>query len=770
MQKPVSLPKRKPGSGGGAPEMSAEVRQSILEKLGMAIAGKRKEAINGRQTSGIEKVWEEDEAHYQGFDDANRHEFQDVKSKPTEGGRSTVTAKSKGSTLFPNITGPYVDAAAAKVADMLLPTDDRNFVIEPTPVPDILDEGEGWPELEQPAPPMPPAGAMPPVPQGLAAMAMPQGNPAQQIMANPAVKSADDQLAEIFAKLKATREKAIAAAKLAQEEIDDNLTECGYHPELRKVIDDAARIGTGVVKGPVPMKRKARMWVKDPRTGERTLVQKIEVKPGSMRVDLWNLFPDYPACGENIHDGSFIFERDHFSEKKLANLKGGEGPAAYIDEQIDAAISEGPGKRGETAPRGFQQDKELGQSKVYVIWYYYGTITGEELVAAGCKCDDETKQYDVLVTMVNDRVIKAARNPLDTGEFPYDMLPWKSRPGMPWGSGVARQGRTAQRIVTAATRNLMDNAGASSRPHKVMTDQVDQDGDPWTWRAGSETTDVRGAMQFFVQPSLQAELMAIIQLGERMMELHTGLPMIVLGMQGNIQETAAGRALQNNNGSTVLRRIARNFDGGITEPQIKRYHAWHMQYNPRDEMKGDFQIKARGSAALVERDLQNQQIPTVLQMALNPAYGLDPELSAEEYLKSQRFDPKAFKLSDKKKQEMAAKPPPPVIPIEVAKIREAGADKRKQMDLQDRSAEREQDKAESELERQLQLRIEEIDAALAREDLSEEARQANDKHRVALASLAMELRQQRELSPGPQVREAPTEPAGRAPNGMAYPQ
>lgn len=743
--------------------MSAERRQDVLEKLALSIAAKREEAINGRQTSGIEDIWADDEAHYQGFDDANRHEFQDIKSKPTEGGRSSDVKRPKGSILFPPITGPYVEAAAAKVADMLMPAgDERNFVIEPTPVPDILDEEEGWPEVQPPQPaPMPqPGGLMPP--QGLAAMAMPQDNPAQQIMGNPAALSPEDQLAAIFAKLKATKEKAQAAAKLAQDEIDDNLTECDYHGQLRKVIDDAARIGTGIIKGPVPVKRRAQMWARNPQTGERELVIKKETKPGSMRVNPWNFFPD-PACGENIHDGGYTFERDFFSEKKISKLKGGSGPAAYIDEQIDAAIDEGPDKRDEGAARGFQQDKELSTSKVYTVWYFYGSISGEELIAAGCECDDEKKQYDVLVTMVNDRVIKAARNPLDTGEFPYDLLAWKARPDMPWGMGVARQGRTAQRIVTAATRNLMDNAGASSKPHKVMTDDIEQDGDPWTWRAGSETVDVSRAMQFFVQPSLQAELMNIIQLGEKMMELHTGLPMIILGMQGNIEETAAGRALQNNNGSTVLRRIARNFDGGITTPHVKRYHAWLMMYSDRDELKGDFQIKARGSAALVERDLQNQQIPTVLQMSLNPAYGLDPELSAEEWLKSQRFDPKAFKLSDKKKQEMAAKPPPPVIPIEVAKIKEAGADNRKKMELQAKAT-------EGNAERGLKHAMQQADEKLARDDLAAEERAQLQDHKVDLASLAMELRQQKELSPGPQVLTPPTEPQGLAPDGMGFAQ
>ncbi len=766
--------------------MSAEARIAILTALGIAIAEKRKSAINGRLNSGIEQIWTSDEEFYQGFDEANRHEFQDGKSKPTEGGRDTTPKKRNGSTLFPNITGPYVDAAAAKVADMLLPTDERNFVIEPSPVPDILDEEEGWPATDVPPDPAAAAMAQPPAnplaPAGGAAAAIPnqplpaglmaQGQTqAAQIMQNPAAPmppaAPDPQAAlkELFAKVEAVRQKAIDAAERLQKQVDDYLVECAYHTELREVIEDAARIGTGIIKGPAPEKRKVQVWARNPVTKERELVVKIETKPGSARKDPWNVFPDFPACGENIHDGSFILERAFFSSKKLRDLKGGKDKAKYLDSQIDAALEEGPKSDTDGAERGFLQNKELGKSHVYTVWYFYGNITGEELSAAGCECDDPEKQYPVLITTVNDRVIKAALNPLDSGEFPFDFLPWKKRPGMPWGVGVARQGRTAQRVTTAGLRNLLDNAGASARPHKVMTDAIEQDGDPWTWRATSEVADVTKAMQFFVQPSLQAELAAIIQMGERMMELHTGLPMIILGMQGNVEETAHGRALQNNNGSTVLRRIARNFDGKITEPHIKRYHAWEMMYGDDDTLKGDFQIKARGSSALVERDLQNQQLPTILNVSLNPAFEMSPKRTRDEWLKSLRFNPKSFDLTDEEKKLREAQqknlPPPPQIAA--AQIKEQGATERKKLELQHETQ-------ENALDRQIDQMALKIEGELGAAGLSMEEKTALTDAKVTLSGIAMKLRTQKQLSAvsAGQVLAPPTEPAGRAEPGMAY--
>jgi hypothetical protein len=104
----------------------------------------------------------------------------------------------------------------------------------------------------------------------------------------------------------------------------------------------------------------------------------------------------------------------------------------------------------------------LAERKVknlFEIWYGYVELEREQLEAAGCDCPEEFESVSAIVTMVNNRIIKAVLNPLDTGEFPYDVMVWQRREGLPWGIGVSRQMRTPQRIVNAAMRNMMDNAG-----------------------------------------------------------------------------------------------------------------------------------------------------------------------------------------------------------------------------------------------------------------------------------------------------------------------
>ena len=103
----------------------------------LSLLAKRKEAISARTASGIETEWEEDEEHYQGIDDANRA-FAATSSNSTKRWATNERARTQEavrSRVFLNITAPYVDAASARVADMLLPTDDRAWELKPTPIP-----------------------------------------------------------------------------------------------------------------------------------------------------------------------------------------------------------------------------------------------------------------------------------------------------------------------------------------------------------------------------------------------------------------------------------------------------------------------------------------------------------------------------------------------------------------------------------------------------------------------------------------------------------
>ena len=739
-----------------APPMDEEheaAQQAALDSLAITLAQSRTEAVDGRKLTGIEEEWLEDDEFYEGIDDANRSEY--WRSKPAgQAALQDRDAETTSSTIFLNITRPYVDAASARVGDMLLPTDDRGWSIGPTPVPELGNIAKGK------------------LPSDLrsAIQADFQGQPDQaQAMADKLIAQAKEQV-----------DIAKGKAEKATKRIEDWHVECQYHAHVRQVIEDAARLGTGCLKGPIPVWREAVAY----KEGQ-LLVQK-SLEPASLRIDIRNLFPD-PGCGTNVHNGAHIWERDDITGKQIAKLRGAPG---YIDSSIRRVLDEGPSWVTASVPdRPDASGNEMRRDRknLFEIWYYHGVVPIEDLACAGIELDiedDGTKEVAIQATLVNNQIIRIALNPLDTGDFPYDIFVWQRRAGMPWGIGVGRQIRNPQRIVNGAGRMMMDNAGRAGGPQVVHSGAVTpMDGvyeiTSWKqWRV-SEDFDVQNlqhAFQFVAPEMYQAELQAIIMLGLKLAEDVTGMPMLMQGQMGQkAPNTLGGMEMLSNNASTVLRRIARLFDDLLTEPHVRRYYAYLLQHGKHDDEKGDLVIDARGSSALVERDLQSQAIPHVLEASLNPVFKLDPAKSMQEYLKSQKLDVKRFDYDDEEWQKVVEglSQPAPDPAMAVAELRAETERFRTEVTERIGMAKIETESQDKGLDRVLDMSLAELKSQIDTMSESGKKEMSAEQVKSAIAQTVMKLKTQVALSDKKAEMEAltpPTEPAQHAPDGKAFAQ
>lgn len=675
-----------------AQEEAVAERESVLNALANTLVAKRKQYMNGRQALGIELEWQEDEDSYEGIDDANRDEEARYRPrKPTEGGGSTIRtdAQTIRSTVFLNITAPYVDAAAAKVADMLMPTDDRSWQLKPTPVPELPGMA-GTPQVQAQMTAAGPtdASAMP-------AMAVPAPGQPPQLPAprqaggeQPAPQQPPVPKSPMAEWLEQQKAEANRKAENAQRLIDDWLVECNYHREVRRVIEDAARLGTGVLKGPFPIHRKRKRWAT--QGAQPVLEEYEEYTPGSKAISPWDFFSD-PACGENIHNGSGCFERDRLSERTLADLRGKQG---YFDDQIKACLKEGPAQHIAEGRIDIPRDAAIDKQQ-FETWYWHGVLEREDLEVLGVDLEgvgDTAVYIPIMAQMVNDRVIKVALNPLSNGKFPYDLLPWSKRQGICWGKGVARKIRTPQRMVNALTRNLMDNTALAASIILLLRQAGLNPADgKWTLGGGmkvflvddeaTKTARAEDAIKSVEIPSRQAEIMAIIEFALRMGEQVTGLPLLMQGQMGRTTDRVGVAQIMNNNGNTTLRAHAKNHDDHITEPHIRRYYDWLQEYVDDSEVQGDFQIDARGSSALVDRELQNQWIAQMAPYVKDPAFGINPKKWFEEFSKSVRYDPKRIQYTDEQLAQIQSQQPPPPVQLLVAQAREEGQNQRQQAQI-----------------------------------------------------------------------------------------
>lgn len=598
-----------------------EARQKIEERLqmfGHSLAKQRDEWIRSRYSYGVDKRWLEDEDQYNAKDNVNKAASQMMTSVEQGYPVTTQGARPTRSTVFIGMTRQKTNAAEARVADILLPTDDRNWGIQPTPNPKLM------------------------------AMSKDASLAGDKLTGQPMTDPNTGEVLRVKDVAHAAMELARQKSRAMQNEIEDQLVECDYNAELRKVIHDAAVLGTGVIKGPVVTNRVRRAWMPYTDAAGNQVQQIVvmeELSPASFRVDPRNVWPD-PGCGENIHNGKGIYEREKLTAKQVRDLAKQPG---FMKEQLRKVLEEGP-RRSAT----FQELKDEDQRDVardtYEMWTYWGEVDHDDLQAAGVEMGekDPLRTVSACVIMINNTVVKAFPNPLEDDDIPYDFYVWEKVSGSCWGYGIPYLMRAQQKVLNAAWRQMMDNAGVSSGPQIVMKPGVIQPADKqWQlssrkiWYATDDMDDVRKAFATFEFDSHQQELANIIKMATELADAETGVPTIMQGEKGAAPDTVGGMQMLMNSANVVLRRLVKQFDDMVTKPHIRRYYDYNMMYNENEELKGDFSIDARGSSALMVRDIQNQAFLNLLAAGANPVYGqyLDTQKLFEKALQAQHIDP-----------------------------------------------------------------------------------------------------------------------------------
>ena len=599
-------------------EQYDQMSRQEVEKLHGLFTRMRDDWVQHRATSDVEKRWRKNAQLYFGERTNSTGEFENTlrngppARKMSEGNRSRVVI---------NIVRPKVDQAVARMCEILFPVDDRNWGLKPTPIPE---------------------------------MATMVGNPAQTV--NPMTGQPTGLTADQEAK--AIMEAAKEATEGMERSIDDSLTECRFNGESRKGIEDGVRLGTMVMYGPFPSRQTSKVWI--PRAdGTQELQINESIVPASMRWDPWDTFFD-PSCGNDHQRGRGFFLRRNVNRKELRALVGLPG----YDSEAIREVLRSPATRVRVAEGRVLRDQVREDS--YEMWTYHGEIEPEEmeLLSSRTEGDPLTDVTFGVLIIVNDKVIGAMESWVVDKTLPVDVWNWRKADDSPYGYGMPDELEHQQRVVNSAWRQVMDNGRTSLGGQIVMKKgMVIPQNNSYEitpnkiWLAKDDMEDVRQAFSVFEFNSHLQELLAIAQAAMQFADMESSMPQIMGGEQGSAPETVGGMVMLFNNANSVLRQRVKLYDDNITKPHLARYYDWKMANDPDVSIKGDFEIDARGSTALIERDIQNQALLNLANITNNPRY--IPHLKEREELKAIL---KAFKVNpeemmkpeDQVKQEMEA--------------------------------------------------------------------------------------------------------------------
>ena len=531
----------------------------------------------------IEKRWVDDMRRYQG--------------KLTDSEISEA-AKQGRSCVFVKYTRSKTDAWAAQMNDMLFPSDDKNWGIEPTPVPSLIKAAQE-------------------------VMLDEQGNEQPTPEAAQANQILDD-----------ARQKAEAM----EREIEDVLTECDYPAEGRRCIHYAAVLGTGVLKGPQVEVFNTSRYQFDETSGDWLGVIESVERPVARNIYPWDFVPD--MSGRELRECEFVFERHYMTKKQLRNL-----PRSYDHAAIKKVLSMDASATHQTsnAEGLYSELRTLSgldmsyRDRRYEVWEYHGPIDIRILEEAGIELqesDYDLTEIDGIVIFCGETVLKVMLNPFDTEEWPYSVYVCEPDEACIFGYGIPYLLESSQDILNTAWRQMLDNGAMAVGEQVVVNKKAvsPADGD-WTlkpkkvWFAQGDvaTTDVQKAFSSFSINSHQQEYQNVIQMAKAFMDEESGLPMIAQGEQGQVTPTLGGMSMLMNAANAVRRAQVKEWDDNVTKPMIRRFYAWMMQFSDKNEIKGDMTIKARGTSALLVKEVQNQQVMTLIQNfsqnpQLSPAY------------------------------------------------------------------------------------------------------------------------------------------------------
>ena len=411
---------------------------------------------------------------------------------------------------------------------------------------------------------------------------------------------------------------ALVAAKKMQKKIHDQLEEAHASKQLRSTAFEMALFGTGIMKGPFAIDKEYSNWDE-----EGVYNPVIKTMPSTSHVSVWNFYPDPDAS--NMDEAQYVIERHKMSRSQLRSLK--KRPffrAQVIDDVID--MGEGYVKKyWEDDLRDYQTDHDIERFEVLEYW---GTIDRETLDTAGVDIPEEMNDMDEVQANIwycNGRILRAVINPFKPARIPYYAVPYELNPYSFFGVGIAENMDDTQTLMNGFMRMAVDNAVLSGNL-LIEIDETNlvpgQDLSVYPGKVFRRQGGAPGQAIFGTKfPNVSGENMQLFDKARVLADESTGLPSFAHGQTGvaGVGRTASGISMLMNAAAGGIKTVIKNVDDYLLAPLGKAMFSFNMQFDFDPEIKGDLEVKARGTESLMANEVRSQRLMQFLQVASNPS-------------------------------------------------------------------------------------------------------------------------------------------------------
>tara|TARA_R100001198_G_scaffold96952_1_gene90126 strand:+ start:757 stop:2898 length:2142 start_codon:yes stop_codon:yes gene_type:complete len=411
---------------------------------------------------------------------------------------------------------------------------------------------------------------------------------------------------------------AMVAAKKMQKKIHDQLEESSASKHLRSTAFEMALFGTGVMKGPFAVDKEYPNWGDD---GEYSPIMKTI--PQVSHVSVWNLYPDPDA--NNMDEAQFVIERHKLSRSQMRALK--KRPY-FRDSVIDEAI-----ELGENYNKEYWEDDlsdyapEHGVYRFEVL-EYWGTVEVESLIEQGVDIPPEMQDIDELqanVWICNGKLLRMVLNPFKPARIPYMAVPYELNPYSFFGVGIAENMDDTQTLMNGFMRMAVDNAVLSGNL-LIEVDETNlvpgQDLTVYPGKVFRRQGGAPGQAIFGTKfPNVAAENLQLFDKARVLADESTGFPSFAHGQTGvsGVGRTASGISMLMGAAQGSIKNVIKNIDDYLLRPLGEGLFRFNMQFDFDPDIKGDLEVKARGTESLMANEVRSQRLMQFMQIASSPA-------------------------------------------------------------------------------------------------------------------------------------------------------
>ena len=472
----------------------------------------------------------------------------------------------------------------------------------------------------------------------------------------------------------ATFSPAMVAAKKMEKKIMDQLEESNASKHLRSTAFEMALFGTGIIKGPFAVNKEYPDWSEEGEYNPR-----IKVIPQLNHVSVWNFYPDPDA--NNMDEAQYVVERHKLSRTQLRALKR---RPFFRETVIEECVEMGESYIKESWEDDLADYEIHHDVNRFEVLEYWGILDKDYLDSENVDLPKEFNDVDQVqanIWLCQDRIIRLVINPFKPVRIPYMAVPYELNPYSFFGVGIAENMDDTQSLMNGFMRMSVDNAVLSGNLI-IEVDETNlvpgQDLSVYPGKIFRRQGGAPGQAIFGTKfPNVSNENLQLFDKARQLADESTGFPSFAHGQTGvaGTGRTASGISMLMNAASGAIKNVIKNVDDYLLHPLGEGFFQFNMQFDFDPELRGDLEVKARGTESLMANEVRSQRLMQFLGVASNPALAPFAKFHyiIGEIAKSMGLDPEKVTNSmedaaiqaELLKQFQATQPPQPQQPQQV---------------------------------------------------------------------------------------------------------